>query len=128
MDLIRIMGVCVICLPAVLLVKKAAPEQALLLTASAVLAAGLGCVSLTVPAVEKLRELFARAGLEDAYTAVLMKTLAAAVVTRLCADLCRDGGSQSLAGAVELAGAGASFLMAMPLLEAVTDLLLGYFT
>lgn len=128
MELIRIMGICVICLPAVLLVKKAAPEQALLLTAAAVLAAGLGCLTLTVPAVEKLRSLLTRAGLESAYAAVLLKTLAAAVVTRLCADLCRDGGSQALAGAVELAGAGASLLMAMPLLEAVTDLLQGYFT
>lgn len=128
MELIRIMAVCVICLPAVLLVKKAAPEQALLLTAAAVLAAGLGCLTLTMPVVEKLRFLFAQAGLDSGYVSVLLKTLAAAVVTRLCADLCRDGGSQALGSAVELAGAGASLLIAMPLLEAVTELLQGYFT
>lgn len=128
MELIRIMTVCVICLPAVLLVKKAAPEQALLLTAAAVLAAGLGCLTLTMPVVEKLRSLFAQAGLDSGYVSVLLKTLAAAVVTRLCADLCRDGGSQALGSAVELAGAGASLLIAMPLLEAVTELLQGYFT
>ena len=128
MELIRIMAICVICLPAVLLVKKAAPEQALLLTAAAVLVVGLGCLSLVMPAVEQLRDLFTRAGLESSYVAILLKTLAAAAVTRLCADLCRDGGSQALGSAVELAGAGASLLIAIPLLQAVTELLQGYFT
>ena len=49
-------------------------------------------------------------------------------MTRLCADLCKDGGSQALASAVELAGAAAALLIALPLLGAVTELLLGYFT
>ena len=49
-------------------------------------------------------------------------------MTRLCADLCRDGGSQSLATAAETAGSLAVLLIALPLLRAVTDLLLGYFT
>lgn len=128
MELIRVMAVCVICLPAVLLVKKAAPEQALLLTAAAVLAVGAGLLTLTAPVVEDLRALFDQAGLESGYVSVLLKTLAAAVITRLCADLCRDGGSQAMASAVEMAGAGASLLIAMPLLEAVTELLQGYFT
>ena len=50
------------------------------------------------------------------------KTVAAALVTRLGADVCRDGGSQALAGAVEMAGAAASLAVAMPLLQAVTEL------
>ena len=128
MELIRIMAICIICLPAVLLVKKAAPEQALLLTAAAVLVVGLGCLSLVMPAVEQLRDLFTRGGLESSHAAILLKTLAAAAVTRLCADLCRDSGSQALGSAVELAGAGASLLIAIPLLQAVTELLQGYFT
>ena len=64
--------------------------------------------------------------MEAAYLTVLLRTLAAALVTRLCADLCRDGGSQALASAVELAGAAASLVIALPLLEAVVELLLGW--
>ena len=101
---------------------------ALLPPEGTVLVVGLGCLSLVMPAVEQLRDLFTRAGLESSYVAILLKTLAAAAVTRLCADLCRDGGSQALGSAVELAGAGASLLIAIPLLQAVTELLLGYFT
>ena len=66
--------------------------------------------------------------METAYAAVLLRILAAALVTRFCADLCRDGGSQALAAAVETAGAVAALVIALPLLEAVVGLLLGYFT
>ena len=59
--------------------------------------------------------------------APLRETLAAALVTRFCADLCKDGGSQALATAVETAGAVAALVIALPLLEAVVGLLLGYF-
>lgn len=48
-------------------------------------------------------------------------------MTRLCADLCKDGGSQALASAVETSGAVAALAIAMPLLKAVVELLLGYF-
>ena len=63
---------------------------------------------------------------DDAAT-ILLRTLAAALVTRLCADLCKDGGSQALASAVEIAGAAAALAIAMPLLKAVIELLLRYF-
>ena len=59
--------------------------------------------------------------------AVLLKTVAAALVTKLCADLCRDGGSQALATTVEAAGAVAALVLAMPLLRAMAELLLGFF-
>ena len=84
-------------------------------------------LALAAPALEELRTLFARAGLEEAHIAVLLKTVAAALVTKLCADLCQDGGSQALATTVEAAGAVAALVLAMPLLRAVAELLLGFF-
>ena len=128
MELLRLMALCVVCLLPVLLLKKKTPEQALLLTLAIVSAAAVRCLSLAAPVLRELEELFLRAGIEGAYISALLKTVAAALVTRLCADLCRDSGSQALASAVELAGAVAVLLIAMPLLRAVVSLLLGYFT
>lgn len=128
MEGLRIAAVCLASLPVLLLVKKAAPEQALLLTAAVLAAAGLALVSLAAPAVERLRALFDQAGMDSGHTAILLKTLAAAVVTKLCADLCRDGGSQALGSAVELAGTLTALLILLPLLESVTALLQGYLT
>lgn len=128
MEGMQITAVCLALLPVVLLVKKAAPEQALLLTAAVLAAAGLAFVGLAAPAVERMRALFDQAGLDSGHTAILLKTLAVSIVTRLCADLCRDSGSQALGSAVELAGSLTALLLLLPLLEAVTALLQGYLT
>lgn len=127
MELLKLAALCAVCLLPVVLLRKQAPEQALLLTAAILAAAAARCLALALPLLEELRTLFDRAGVEPAYLSILLRTLAAALVTRLCADLCRDGGSQALASAVELAGAVAALAIAMPLLKAVIELLLGYF-
>ena len=71
--------------------------------------------------------LFQRAGIEPLYVSVLLRTTAAAVVTRLCAGLCKDGGSQALAFAVEAVGSIAALAIALPLLQAVVGLLMEFF-
>ena len=128
MELMRLMALCVVCLLPVLLLKKKTPEQALLLTLAVLSVAAARCLTLAAPLLKELEELFLRAGIEGEYVFILFRTVAAALVTRLCADLCRDGGSQALAAAVEIAGAVAALLIALPLLRAVVSLLLGYFT
>lgn len=127
MELLRLMGLCVLCLLPVLALRKTAPEQALLLTLAVLAMAAARCLAAAAPALEELRALFERAGVEGAHVSILLRTLAASLVTRLCADLCRDGGSQALASTVEMAGAAAALLIALPLLRDVTNLLMGYF-
>lgn len=128
MELLRLMGLCALCLLPVMVLRGKNPEQALLLVL-AIAAVVLGRVlALTAPLLERLDALFQQAGVESGHVAILLRTVAAALVTRLCGDLCRDGGSQTLGTVVELAGAAAALLIALPLLEAVAQLLLGYFT
>ena len=128
MELLRLMGLCALCLLPVMVLRGKNPEQALLLVL-AIAAVVLGRVlALAAPLLERLDALFRQAGVESGHVAILLRTVAAALVTRLCGDLCRDGGSQTLGTVVELAGAAAALLIALPLLEAVAQLLLGYFT
>lgn len=128
MELMKLAALCAVCVLPVALLRKTAPEQALLLIIAILAVALARCLALAAPVLEEVRALFERAGMETAHVSVLLRTAAAALVTRLCADLCRDGGSQSLAAAVETAGTLAVLLIALPLLRAVTELLLGYFT
>lgn len=123
----KLAALCVVCLLPVVLLRRQSPEQALLLTLAILAVVMARCLSLAVPLLEELRALFSRAGIEAAYVSILLRTTAAALVTRFCADLCKDGGSQALATAVETAGAIAALAIALPLLQAVVDLLLGYF-
>ncbi len=127
MELLKLAALCAVCILPVVLLRKQTPEQALLLTIAILAVAAARCVSLALPLMEELRALFDRAGIEPLYLSILLRTLAAALVTRLCADLCKDGGSQALASAVETAGAVAALAIAMPLLKAVIELLLGDF-
>ena len=127
MELLKLAALCTVCILPVVLLRKQTPEQALLLTIAILAVAAARCVSLALPLMEELRALFDRAGIEPLYLSILLRTLAAALVTRLCADLCKDGGSQALASAVETAGAVAALAIAMPLLKAVIELLLGDF-
>jgi stage III sporulation protein AD len=127
MDVLKLAALCVVCLLPVILLRRQSPEQALLLTLAILAVVMARCLSLAVPLLEELRALFGRAGIEAAYVSILLRTTAAALVTRFCADLCKDGGSQALATAVETAGAIAALAIALPLLQAVVDLLLGYF-
>lgn len=127
MELLKLAALCAVCLLPVVLLRKQAPEQALLLTIAILAVTAARCLSLALHLLEEIRTLFERAGIEALYLSILLRTLAAALVTRLCADLCKDGGSQALASAVEIAGAAAALAIAMPLLKAVIELLLRYF-
>ena len=126
MELLKLAVLCAVCvLPAALLRRKT-PEQALLLTAAGLAVVLSRCLAAAMPLVEEIRALFEKAGVETAYISILLRVVAASLITRLCADICKDGGSQALASAVETAGAVASLAIAFPLLKAVAELLLGW--
>lgn len=127
MELLKLMALCALCVLPVALLRRTAPEQALLLTIAVLAAVLVRCFGAAAPLLEEIGGLFDRAGIERAYLSVLLRTTAAALVTRFCADLCRDGGSQALASAVETIGAAAALVIALPLLKAVIEMLLGFF-
>ncbi len=122
------MGLCALCLLPILVLRKNAPEQALLLVLAIAAVVTARVLALAAPLLEQLRTLFDQAGVDSSHVSILLRTVAAALVSRLCGDLCRDSGSQALGTVVELAGAAAALLISLPLLEAVAGLLMGYFT
>lgn len=127
MDILKLALLCVLILLPLAILKKYSAEQAVLVTIAAAGFVVFRLIACLSPILGTLEELYQRAGIEESQIAILFRTVAASLITHLCADLCRDGGSQTLATLVEIAGTVAVMLIAMPLLEAVTDLLLGYF-
>ena len=123
MEFIKLAALCVICLLPATLLRKQSPEQALLLVLAALAAVLARCLTLAMPLLEEMRGLFRQAGIEPDYISILLRTVAAALVSRFCADVCRDGGSQTLATAAETAGAVAALAISLPLIRAVAGLL-----
>ena len=127
MEVLKLVLFCAAALVPLVLLKKQTAEQAILLTVGVLAVVVYHCLSYIAPILDMLESLFTRAGLESVYFLILLRTVAASVVTRLCADLCRDGGSQVLASLVEIAGTIAALLISLPVFESVTELLLRFF-
>jgi len=56
-------------------------------------------------------------GAYSAYTTTLFQALGIAILSQVCADLCRESGENGLAGGVELTGKVEILLLCLPLME-----------
>lgn len=109
----------------IVLIKKHSPEQAFLLG----IAAAVAICAATVTALQTIWDIWesiaSEAGLSAAVMGPVAKCVALGLITRLCADLCKDSGSSSIASAIELTGSVSALLVASPLMSMLLELLGG---
>ncbi len=114
--LTKICGVLLVSCCAALMVRKNNPEMSLALSAAAltvVFAAALALLRPMRDAWEKAQELY---GVKDVYLLPVIKCCAAAIVSRLTADLCREASQNAAASAAEFLGVLCALGAAMPLI------------
>ena len=103
--------------------KKGAPELALLL----VVAAGVWILTLTLDGLGAvaalMEELAGVSGLPEELLEPVAKTVALSILTKLTAEICRSAGESGLASFVELGGTVAALMVALPLMRAVAVLM-----
>ena len=105
--------------------KKTSPDTSLLL-AIAVCAASLAALARGLEQITAfLRQLLDWGGISAELFVPLLKTVAIALVSRTGGALCRDAGEGAMAGLVEMAGAFAAILVALPLFRAAWRMLEG---
>lgn len=117
-------AVCVVGALLALVLKRGAPEAALLLTLGAAAVVLLSLAGAVEELLAFLKELAERSGVSGELFVPLYKTVGIALVVRIGGSLCRDAGESALAGVVETAGAVCALLAVLPLLRAVLSLLL----
>ncbi len=105
-------------------VKKQTPDLALVVTLCAVALILSTAMAALSPVRELIDVLGERAGLSAAVLAPVVKTLGIALLTRVCAELCRDANEGGIAAAVEIAGGVCALLVCMPLFQAVLALIM----
>ena len=123
-QVVRIAALCVVGALLALVIKRGAPELALLLA--------VGCtvtilLSLSEPAraiLLFLEEMGEQSGISRQLFEPLYKTVGIAFVVKLGGELCRDAGESAMAAVVESAGAVCALLVALPLLRTVLSLIL----
>ena len=115
-------GICVIAALLGLVLRRSSPEVTLLLA----LAAAAVLLALGQPLGELLAfldSLTAQAGVSAALFRPLYKIVGIALVIKVGGGLCRDAGESALASVLELAGTVCALLTALPLLQAVLELI-----
>lgn len=104
------------------LLKKTNRELALLLTLAACILIGLFFMRLAEPIVDFLSKLRNLAGLDKTLMTPMLKTIGIGFLTQISATVCADAGENAIAKLVEICGGVLALYVALPLLEAVLDM------
>ncbi|SBW03533.1 Stage III sporulation protein AD [uncultured Eubacteriales bacterium] len=124
-DILKLAAVAIIAAICAVVVKKNVQELGLVLA----LAAGVILLSYALGAIQSVRDLLDMladtAGLEPAVLAPVIKTVGIAIVTHVSAEVCRDAKEGGLASFLETAGAACALFVALPLVRAVLDMVMG---
>lgn len=105
------------------LLKRNSGELAILLTIGACVLMGVLIVRMTEPVLTFLGKLRNLAGLDTELMTPLLKTVGIGLLTQLAASVCTDAGESAIAKLIELCGGVLAIYLALPLLEAVIDLI-----
>ncbi|QIA27111.1 stage III sporulation protein AD [Thermaerobacter sp. PB12/4term] len=125
MTIAQIVGIALVASVLLVLLRQARPEWALLLSIVTAVAVFLLLVDDIAAVIRVLEQVADRADLDSRYTATLLKIVGVAYLAEFGAQLCRDAGESALAAKVELAGKVVILLLAVPILMAVLELLVG---
>ncbi len=125
-DLIRVVAVLIIAAVLITALRSRLAEYSFVLAiAVAVIALGYVCGNV-FSSVVKLRQIFNQGIGEEIYFSTALKSLGVSYITTFAADLCRDYGMSSLAQTAELSGKVAIFLLCMPLVSSLLDMVLSF--
>lgn len=118
-DIVKISVLAVVCTVVTTLIKQYAPSYSSLAQIAALVAVLTLGMTFIKDALSSALELMNVSALQSEYIFLLIKALGIAVTAKFAADACRDSGSSSLAGAVELAAKAAILVLTMPMLKAL---------
>ena len=111
----KICGGALLCAVAIVLLRSVKSELLPLQWTGTMVLCGASLL-LWQPVLVWLGELCSTAGVGDEAT-LLLKGLGVAVLTQLCAELCRQSGESALANGVEMAGRAEILLLCLPMLK-----------
>jgi len=109
---------------AALTLKKHNAEAALLVSIAAGILLLITALSYIKVVISFWEDLSRSVPVADTVSGPLIKAVGISVVTKITAELCRDGGEGALAAKTELIGTAACIVVMLPLLSSVLKLIL----
>ena len=110
----------IICTVVSVIIRQVRPEYAVLVRVASTVGICAVAISVALPLITYLRSLYL-GGLSESFNYVgnVIKALGVAILSQVCADICRDLGEGSAASGVELIGRIEILLLCVPMLETV---------
>lgn len=122
--LFKVFGVALIAAMLITLFRKWGSDFSTLLKVSAGAIVAAACVSGIAPIVEYVREL-GEASLPWETVEGMLRVLAVAMVTHICATICRDCGEATLGGYLELGGKVEIIVLTLPMIKDIVETMVG---
>ena len=120
MDTWKICGLALICLVSFSVVRQWGRDfEVPMKLAAAVVFLGI-LLGMAIPLVSWMREMLS-VGVVSEYAELLLGALGIAVVTGVCADLCRECREPTVASYVEMAGRLEILILSVPLIKEILD-------
>jgi stage III sporulation protein AD len=123
----KLCGLAITAAMLIALLRKWNAELAVFLKIAAGIVAATACIGAAMPIVEYVRELAELGAQGEILTAaeLMLRVLAVATVTYICANICRDCGETTLASYLELGGKIEIVLLSLPLIKEIVSLSVG---
>ncbi len=122
--LFKVFGVALIAAMLITLFRKWGSDFSTLLKVSAGAIVAAACVSGIAPIVEYVRDL-GEASLPWETVEGMLRVLAVAMVTHICATICRDCGEATLGGYLEFGGKVEIIVLTLPMIKDIVETMVG---
>ncbi len=122
--LFKVFGVAVIAAMLITLLRKWGSDFSTLLKVVAGAIVAAACVGGIAPIVEYVREL-GESALPWETVEGMLRVLAIAMVTHICATICRDCGEATLGGYLELGGKVEIIVLTLPMIKDIVETMMG---
>lgn len=110
---------------AALVIRGKNPQGALLLSVAVCIVLAVQILPALAAVYDYCKTLVSLTGISAGLFVPLLKVTVLAVCVRITAELCRDSGERAIASKIEIAGAAAGMLCALPLIEQALRLIGG---
>lgn len=125
MNIAQVVGFALTCSLLLVLLRQGSASIALLLSVAASGVMLTAVVSQLPPVLTTLETLSARAGVETLYIGTVLRVIAVAYIVDFGSQLCRDAGEGTMAKNLQLVGKIMIVVMAVPIIIAVADVIIG---
>lgn len=120
--MVKITAICIISAVICGILGAQGREYALYIKIAAVCLIMSAVVVYISPVIDGINSIFLRADIDDKYITVLFKAVGICYISQFACDICKDSGENALATQAELAGKAALIVLAMPLVEELTGI------